>query len=515
MVAGVRSATREHPVRSRMAGPVSGATPTPPPQSVSTSPGIRSTAAPAAIPVGLARAASWTRTATASAPTPTANKQFLGGITAPSTASFRTGAKGGAAKVCARTRASSSPVRRIAGPAGSPVRQGSPATTGSAPRLAKGQSLAPVATAAPRTATACLIALATTTILFAISTAVTASVARAAAATSPTIRRAAVLAAPSARPARSARTRPASQPRSAPLRPRPFPAIWEAAARGPAVPAPARTPPRIRPIAAPAARRAPRAWRASRRTSARRAGAPPPTTPPVCCRMGEPERLPTWIVPERQPPVGTLHPRAPSALRSTARGCPSGAAALPGPPRWAHACPSGCTDVTEDPENCGFCGNRCASGLCLYGSCLPPSGSGPPGDLWSARSSVQPRRRRRLLLRGRRPGFPNLLLHGPHERSEQLRRLLPAVPVRSSLRSGQLLRLSRRLPRANRRFLRARCGHGLRLLSAERLHRHRHRRAQLWRLRQCVRRGCELCAKRGRPHVPVPEWVARLRRGPV
>ncbi len=38
------------------------------------------------------------------------------------------------------------------------------------------------------------------------------------------------------------------------------------------------------------------------------------------------------------------------------------------------ACPSGCTDVTTDPGNCGACGNRCAAGgHCVTGICVTPT----------------------------------------------------------------------------------------------------------------------------------------------
>src|SRR5262249_20044779 len=34
-----------------------------------------------------------------------------------------------------------------------------------------------------------------------------------------------------------------------------------------------------------------------------------------------------------------------------------------------HACEDGCVDLQTDPDNCGYCGNVCASGICSAGIC--------------------------------------------------------------------------------------------------------------------------------------------------
>jgi len=34
------------------------------------------------------------------------------------------------------------------------------------------------------------------------------------------------------------------------------------------------------------------------------------------------------------------------------------------------ACPSGCADLQTDPDNCGVCGNACATGVCDAGRCI-------------------------------------------------------------------------------------------------------------------------------------------------
>jgi hypothetical protein len=52
---------------------------------------------------------------------------------------------------------------------------------------------------------------------------------------------------------------------------------------------------------------------------------------------------------------------------------PEQAPPQPTPP-WCFSpkvvCDSTCTDLESDPENCGACGNACASGLCEAGACV-------------------------------------------------------------------------------------------------------------------------------------------------
>jgi hypothetical protein len=41
-----------------------------------------------------------------------------------------------------------------------------------------------------------------------------------------------------------------------------------------------------------------------------------------------------------------------------------------------YCCGSACTDLNQDPQNCGVCGGVCVSGICSFGYCLEPN---PPG----------------------------------------------------------------------------------------------------------------------------------------
>ena len=59
-------------------------------------------------------------------------------------------------------------------------------------------------------------------------------------------------------------------------------------------------------------------------------------------------------------------------------GLPLGTSCFGGPTTLSLCCAEGCTDITQDPANCGFCGNLCASGICVEGNCLPTSSAGLP-----------------------------------------------------------------------------------------------------------------------------------------
>jgi hypothetical protein len=56
-----------------------------------------------------------------------------------------------------------------------------------------------------------------------------------------------------------------------------------------------------------------------------------------------------------------------------------------GPCAQGVCCASGCTDLGQDPQNCGACGNVCPSTICTYGICYPSAGTAacaqtcPPG----------------------------------------------------------------------------------------------------------------------------------------